>query len=262
MLQAYEEALAEGEAAVAAVIAEALPLEAGASGAVARRLAHYLTETSSLLRAQDFAALRAGEVRFPGTIPEGELGDDYMTSETEPAPLSRIFKVDEIKDGASGEIIATEAEMNAIAGLLDLVRLEGLTFDYRFNHGGSGRLRLTGRLKADVTQTCVVSLDPVDARIDVPVEIEFWPEALLQTLREQRRMPGSVVLLDWPEPIVGGQIDLGPVAYETLATSLDPYPKREGVSFDWSQGEPNQAEEAKSGPFAALAALKRGERQA
>ena len=63
--------------AVAAVIAEALPLEAGASGAVARRLAHYLTETSSLLRAQDFAALREGDVRFPGTIPEGELGDEH-----------------------------------------------------------------------------------------------------------------------------------------------------------------------------------------
>ena len=36
LLQAYEEALAEGEAAVAAVIAEALPLEAGASGAVSQ----------------------------------------------------------------------------------------------------------------------------------------------------------------------------------------------------------------------------------
>ena len=182
-----------------------------------------------------------------------------MTSETEPAPLSRIFKVDEIKAGASGEIIATEAEINAIAGLLDLVQLEGLTFDYRLNHGG-GRLRLTGRLKADVTQTCVVSLDPVDARIDVPLEIGFWPEALLQTSESSAELPGSVVLLDGAEPIVCGQIDLGRVGYETLATSLDPYPKREGVSFDWSQGEPNQAQEAQSGPFAALAALMRGER--
>ena len=77
LLRACAEALAEGEAAVAAVIAEALPLEAGASGAVARRLAHYLTETSSLLRAQDVAALREGEVRFPGTIPGGELGDEH-----------------------------------------------------------------------------------------------------------------------------------------------------------------------------------------
>ncbi len=185
-----------------------------------------------------------------------------MTSEAEPAPLSRIFKVDEISDGASGEIVATKAEMDAIAGLLDLVRLEGLTFDYRFTHGGSGRLCLAGRLKADVTQTCVVSLDPIDTRIDVPLDVEFWPEALLQAAESSAELPGSVVVLEGPEPIVCGRIDLGAVAYETLATALDPYPKREGVSFDWSQAEPDQAQEAQSGPFAALAALKRGERQA
>ena len=185
-----------------------------------------------------------------------------MTSEVQPAPLSRILKVDEIGDGASGEIVATRAEMDAIAGLLDLVRLEGLTFDYRFTHGVSGRLRLVGRLKADVTQTCVVSLDPLEARIDVPLEVEFWPEALLATAESSAELPGSVLVLDGLEPIVCGRIDLGAVAYETLATALDPYPKREGVGFDWSQAEPNQGQEAQSGPFAALAALKRGERQA
>jgi uncharacterized metal-binding protein YceD (DUF177 family) len=180
-----------------------------------------------------------------------------MTSEAEPAPLSRIFKVDEIKDGASGEIVATATETAAIVGLLDLVRLEGLNFHYRFDLGAAGRVRLTGRLKADLTQTCVVSLEPVDTQIDVPVEIEFWPERLLAT-PEAGEEPASVTALDWPEPIVGGRIDLGVVVYETLATALDPYPKREGVSFDWSQGEPKEAQEAKSGPFAALAALKRG----
>lgn len=180
-----------------------------------------------------------------------------MTSEAEPALLSRVLKVDEIKDGASGEIDANDAEMKAIACLLDLVRLERLTFDYRFRHVGGGRLHLSGQLKAQVTQTCVVSLDPIDATIDVPVEIEFWPEALLQRSETSEDEPGNVALLDWPEPIVGGRIDLGVVAYETLATALDPYPKREGVSFDWSQGAPKEAPEAKSGPFAALAALKR-----
>lgn len=177
-----------------------------------------------------------------------------MTSEAEPAVLSRILKVDAIKDGASGEIIATEAEMKAIAGLLDLVRLEGLNVNYRFSHGGAGRLRLSARLQADVTQTCVVSLDPVDARIDLPLEVEFWPDALLKKPENDEDEPGSTKLLEWPEPIEDGKIDLGPIIYETLATALDPYPKREGVSFDWSQGE---AQEAKSGPFAALAALKR-----
>ncbi len=46
---------------------------------------------------------------------------------------------------------------------------------------------------------------------------------------------------------------LGPVVYETLATSLDPYPKSAGASFQWSQDGP---EEHENGPFAGLKRLK------
>ncbi|MGH6832500.1 MAG: YceD family protein, partial [Methyloceanibacter sp.] len=115
----------------------------------------------------------------------------------------------------------------------------------------------TGRLRANVTQTCVVSLDPVEASLDVPVEVEFWPAALIEELERSAEEEGNLGLLDWPEAVVDGRIDLGPVIYETLATALEPYPKREGVSFDWSQDPSEEAPSAKSGPFAALAALKR-----
>jgi uncharacterized metal-binding protein YceD (DUF177 family) len=174
-----------------------------------------------------------------------------MNSDTDRAVLSRTLRVDDIRDGASGEIAVTKAEMSAIARMLALVALEGLSFTYRLDHGGGGRLRLTGRLRANVTQTCVVSLDPVEASLDVPVEVEFWPAALIEELER------SAEEEDWPEAVVDGRIDLGPVIYETLATALEPYPKREGVSFDWSQGPSEEAPSAKSGPFAALAALKR-----
>jgi len=180
-----------------------------------------------------------------------------MKSEADRAVLARTLRVDEIRDGASGEIAATKAEMDAIARMLDLVALEGLTFLYRLDHGGGGRLHLTGRLHANVTQTCVVSLDPVEANLDVPVEVEFWPVSLIDELERSTEEPGNLGLLDWPEAVVDGRIDLGPVIYETLATALEPYPKREGVSFDWSQGPTEEAGSAKSGPFAALAALKR-----
>lgn len=180
-----------------------------------------------------------------------------MNSEADRAVLSRTVRVDDIRDGASGEIAVTKTETDAIAGMLDLVALEGLTFNYRLDHGGGGRVHLTGRLHANVTQTCVVSLDPVEANLDVPVEVEFWPVSLIDELERSTEEPGNPGLLDWPEAVVDGRIDLGPVIYETVATALEPYPKREGVSFDWSQGPSEEAGSAKSGPFAALAALKR-----
>ena len=177
-----------------------------------------------------------------------------MMSETDRPVLSRPLKVEEIGDGASGEIAATVAEMEAIARLLDLVRLEGLTFTYRLDQAGGGRWHLKGKLNANVTQVCVLSLEPIEARHEVPVEVEFWPASLLAELEQNAEEAEGIGLLNWPEPIAGGRIDPGPVIYETLATALDPYPKRAGVRFDWPESEPKQAE---SGPFAPLAALKR-----
>jgi len=99
----------------------------------------------------------------------------------------------------------------------------------------------------------VVTLDPVQAVLDVPVEAEFWPQALIDGLEKSTETHEGA--LDWPEPIKDGKIDLGPLIYETLATSLDPYPKREGASFDWSQERGEGP--AGSSPFAALDVLRR-----
>ncbi len=64
LLQAFEEALAEGDEAIAATIAGTFAR--GPSEAASARLAHYLTEVVRQLQAQSLAALKAGEVRFPG----------------------------------------------------------------------------------------------------------------------------------------------------------------------------------------------------
>ena len=171
-----------------------------------------------------------------------------MSHDTEHLPFSRPLRIDEIKDGVSGSIEATAAEMAAIANLLDLKGLEDLAMTYRLFRAGAGRLRLKGELKAKVTQTCIVSLEPVQSELDVPVEAEFWPSEMIA---------GGALIADWPEPISDGKIDLGPLVYETLATSLDPYPKKEGVSFEWSQGAEQPRSEAGTSPFAALGAWKR-----
>ncbi len=179
-----------------------------------------------------------------------------MHQEPEDPPLSREIRVIDIDDNVSHSIEPTGAEMAAVASLLDLGALDGLHFEYRLRRGGGGRVHLSGRLKAGVTQTCVVTLEPVDGSIDVPVEIEFWPEPLIENWAKKAEDPGQTGVLDWPEPIADGTIDLGPVLYETLATALDPYPKKAGASFQWSQGTA-EPEGSESGAFAALSQLKK-----
>jgi uncharacterized metal-binding protein YceD (DUF177 family) len=183
-----------------------------------------------------------------------ELGQE---PEIVPPPLVRTLRVDELKEGEERVIEVNRAERDAIAALLDLRALDRLNFTFRLHRRGQGRLALQGTLAAAVTQTCVVSLEPVESTLDVPAEVEFWPVPMIDDLTASPDEAASHGTLDWPEPIEGGKIDLGPVIYETLATALDPYPKREGVSFEWSEApstgtEPEKAES----PFAALKQLK------
>jgi hypothetical protein len=170
------------------------------------------------------------------------------------APLiERHVKVDDIKDGAEGLITATPSECRAITKMLDLIALERLVLTYRLRPEGGGRIGLTGTLAARMKQTCVVSLEPIEATLEVPVEWEFWPAASIAAL-DREAEDKDHALRDWPEPIIDGKIDLGTVIYETLATALEPYPRREGAKLEWQAGP--ESEGQPEGPFAALARLK------
>ena len=178
-------------------------------------------------------------------------------SDENTTPFSRKLRAETIGEGKSGSVEANAAERNAIARLLDLVALDRLVFDYRLTLSSGHRLRMAGRLCASVVQTCVVSLDPVPSELNVPVDTEFWPEGAFAALEKNAEVDPGASLLEWPEPIKDGTIDLGKVVYETLATTLDPYPKKAGASFEWSEGPPAEATSRVSGPFAALERLKR-----
>lgn len=174
-----------------------------------------------------------------------------------PPLFSRQLRADDIEDGEEYATDTSKSEREAVARLLDLVALEALRFRGRFHFGGEGRLRLDGTLAAQVTQTCVVSLDPIESTIEVPVEADFWPQARIEALASTVDEAASHGILDWPEPIVDGRIELGELLYETLATALDPYPRREGASFGWEESSEAEASPGRAGsPFAALSRLK------
>jgi len=165
--------------------------------------------------------------------------------------------VEEISETAGRHFeLAADARIRAgvarLAGLRDLPRLVA-SFDV--TRHGAGGLRVLGHVSATAGQTCVVTLEPLESEIDEAVDLIFLPQPAVpgatgESDRDEapREMKG-----DEPEPLVGGRIDLGAVAFEFLILGINPYPRKPGAVF-----EPPSHVAPEEGPFAALAGLKKG----
>ena len=102
---------------------------------------------------------------------------------------------------------------------------------------------------ADVVQTCVVTLEPVAARVTDTVEREFTLRSDVAAVRQEVDVePGAE---DPPDLVEGGEIDIGAVVIEALALAIDPYPRKPGAVLEYQPENPPDP-----GPFAALAKLK------
>lgn len=174
-------------------------------------------------------------------------------------PLSSPVAADGIPPGGlSGKLEAAPGEREALAAFFNLAGLDRLTFHYDILPIGRGRLRLTGRLDAELTQTCVVTLEPVAASVSGAVTIEYWPEdALTPRPGSPRQADAGPWDADPPEPIIDGRIDPGQIAAELLSINLDPYPRKPGASFEWRDKESGGSEARSHSAFTALAKLKR-----
>ena len=176
--------------------------------------------------------------------------------------FSRPFPVAEL----SGEptllsIAATTAECDVLAVDLGLSALSDFAIDFQIIKRPGDHVLVEGELRARMTQICVVTLDPFETSLVAPIRVEFAsPEAVAAAVaarppREPRPGDPPEDQPDPPDPIIAGRVDLGLVATEFLALSLDPYPRKPGVAFS----APPAAEEPDESPFAALARLKRDE---
>jgi hypothetical protein len=148
---------------------------------------------------------------------------------------------------------ATPAEREAAAEALGIVSCEALSADYLVRALGGGRYRLAGKLTANVTQACVVTLEPVAETIGEEVDVAFWPAESLPGPRGEEEVEVSSIAEI--EPIEHGQIEVGRVLFEILSASLDPYPRKPGARLEWEEQAGGQGRGA-TGPFAGLKQLK------
>ena len=163
------------------------------------------------------------------------------------------LRLDQVRDGERLDLVADEQERSAIAKRLGLVSLDRLEAHVCLTRTGE-IVRAEGRLLAALDQSCVVTGDPVVAHVDAPFTLLFTPEPPSGGLDEEVELGEAecdVVFYD------GAMIDLGGAIADTLALSLDPYPRSAGA--DAALKEAGVMSEEQASPFAVLAKLRKDE---
>ena len=157
--------------------------------------------------------------------------------------LHRPIAVERIgQSGLSVEVEAGADELAALAARMALPGIGALRCRFQLRRIAAGIIEAEGRLRADLTQVCVVSLDEFPAELAEDFQVHFVPAGTEDDEPEPNAMDQV--------PYEGGMIDLGEAAAEQLALALDPYPHKPGAELD------APPDEAALHPFGALAALR------
>ncbi|MBC8338796.1 MAG: DUF177 domain-containing protein [Rhodospirillales bacterium] len=191
-----------------------------------------------------------------------------MTDDT-PFEFSRPISPDTIGEvERSMEIEATPEECARLAKRFGLNALAALNASLTLSPQKGGRIiHLQGHFRAEVAQTCVITLEPLESAIEGTVDLLYdtsldGPGAELESFEvdgdEENEIP--------PEPLTDGQIDAGEAVAEQLALEIDPFPRKPGASLGEYSSGPNKGNSpengaetgtgAKNSPFAGLAPLK------
>jgi uncharacterized metal-binding protein YceD (DUF177 family) len=119
---------------------------------------------------------------------------------------------------AAHAIVAKPAERDALTRRFQLLSLDRLEADVVLERLDRGFVRLTASLRAEVVQECIVTLEPVPARIAEDFTVLYGAaEAARDLVLDSEAEP--------VEPLEGGRIDIGEAVAQQLSLSLDPFPR-------------------------------------
>lgn len=151
--------------------------------------------------------------------------------------------------GVEDHLEASPAECAALAERFGIEALKHFSARFTRKPYPGGGLLISGRLKAEPVQLCIVSLEPVTERLDKPFSLVVLPPD--GTLSEDPDGPDEI------QADATGHFDLGEALAEELSLSLNPYPRQAGAHLPLPPEEAAEPTEATPrNPFAKLAALR------
>lgn len=184
-----------------------------------------------------------------GARRNGAAGEDL------PAPEAQLIAAETLSRSSAPLPVALEPGAEARAALaeaLGLVRITKVRLQGTLVPSGDAGWRLDATLGATVVQSCVITLEDVKTRIDVPVTRLYTAAAP----EVPERAAGEV---EWDgeetaEPL-GAGVDLAAVIAEEVDLALPAYPRAPGAALPAEASDPDGADK---NPFDALAVLKSG----
>lgn len=180
------------------------------------------------------------------------------------------IKADEIdKQPAHFRPEMTDDEAEAVSRRLEIKALDMKRMEFKAQRMDDGcTIYINGRLQAEVTQPCVVTLEDVTQTVDEEFEAFYLDESQVKSFEKAKRSKqdpddwgedseseGFIKERRMPEPheepeiIKKGKIDAGELIIQSLSLGIDPYPHADGARPD---GDILIHEEEKPNPFAAL----------
>jgi uncharacterized metal-binding protein YceD (DUF177 family) len=173
-------------------------------------------------------------------------------SQPETPEFSYVIKLDEL--GRLKDTLHIEADVDQCAALarrFSFDSLLSLSADFAVSVEGKA-VFAKGRVRAALTQICIATGDPVPENVDEPFTVRFMREGEESIADDEMELDAQEIDTVLYE---GDRIDLGEAVAETLALSVDPYPR--SPHADTYLKEKGVVSEEQAGPFAALAALRK-----
>ncbi|GHF29050.1 metal-binding protein [Kordiimonas sediminis] len=169
--------------------------------------------------------------------------------------FSKVIRASEVTSKPENfHITAKPEDLNAIKDRLLIVDIESLEATASVSAVKNSKgIEISGEIKSRLTQECVATGDPVQETVDSPFSLLLLPANEVEVLdAEEAYMDPDAPEYDVLE---GDDVDLGEVIVQTLAVTMEPYPRAEGVEIsaaDIAGLSVNEEAEGKPNPFAAL----------
>lgn len=159
-----------------------------------------------------------------------------MMHPAEVSPVSFRVHVSRLpRRGMPVVIEATDKQRAALAEIHALASVERFRAELLVSPWKRNGVQVEGKVEADIVQECIVTLEPLPSHVTELVSGVFLPDDL--KLGREGFGEGGEILIevdgpDSPEIFSGDSIDVGALAEEFFALSIDPYPRKADATLD------------------------------